>query len=234
MAETANAPETTPKPAENAPPPAAPDPYAGMSAEDRAAAVAIDESWKNASPAQRIVWAREINESLTRKQAEAAAKRDTPPAPAKEEEAGEPESELAVLKREFSELKASLRAEAETKKQQQQVEEFFAMVDDEIGRVEELKGKPKLRMMIRNAAAGKSVTTKVADVRAMVKGMADELLEETREEREAWVAAKKNVRDSGGEGRGGRGAAAEKIDIKPGDLSRGNLAKLAKAKLLGR
>ena len=76
--------------------------------------------------------------------------------------------------------------------------------------------------------------TKVTDVRALVRRLTADVLEDTRDEREAYAAAKKVTRDSGGEGRGGRGAAAEKIDIKPGDLSRGNLAKLAKAKLLGR
>lgn len=232
MADAATTPETNPKPAENAPPPA-PDPYAGLSADDRTRAEAIDKSWKEATPAQRIAWAMEINESLTRKQAEAAAKKNAPPPPAREEDAAEPESELAGLKREFAELKAQLKAEAESKQRQRQLEEFFSSVDDEIDKSEELKGKTKLRQLVRNAAAGESAMTKVTDVRALVRRLTADVLEDTRDEREAYAAAKKVTRDSGGEGRGGRGAAAEKITIKPGDLSNGTLAREAIKRYLG-
>lgn len=234
MADAETTPKAAEKPAETTPAPAAPetDPYAGLSVEERAAAEAIDRDWKAATPAQRIRWAQEINSALTRKQAEEAAKQQAPPTPKAEE--AEPESDVAALKREFNELKAELKAERESARQKREVDQFFSMVDDEIGKVEDLKNKPRLKQLVRNAAAGESVLTKVSDVRALVKRLADGVLEDMRDEREAYAAAKKNSRETGGEGRGGRGAAAEKINIAPGDLSGGKLAKAAKAALLGR
>lgn len=220
MSSEASANETptpTPTPDKAAEP--APDPYAGLPEDERAAARDLDERWSKASPRERLAFVQLAEEARIAREERAAkptAKADEKPTES-DEEADDPKT----LRKRLDAMERELRSRDETSRQKAERERFYGLVDDVIAGNDRLKGSKKLAAMVRDAATGRAVTTNPADVRVMVAGIVKDLSEELEAETEKYVKGKKTALDSAGEGRGGRVVSRSEVKRSKDDLSKG-------------
>lgn len=228
-----NKPQTEPKAddavgkAEEKPKAETPDPYADLTPDERAAAQSLDEAWAKSSHKERL----RMHELALEKARELSEKRSKPaddkPKAAVEDDGDE---DRPVTRAEFKKLERELAARDQREKDERDRKEFFTLVDEAIAANPDLKETPKLRKLVRSAAVGEAVTTRPADVKAMVRRLAEEAVEDLRSQRETYVAGKdKSRRETAGETRGGGVPPTEKPEVKPTDLEDGTLKARARA-----
>lgn len=204
MSEVATNAAVEPQPVAEAPKvEAPPDPYEGLSAEERAEAQSLDELFKSASPKEKILWNRLAQEKLAEsrkpKEAEKAA-----------ETAAPDKADLALKKLEELEKREQARdAQAQAQERERRIR---ATINEAIAADADLASNERLAKIVRKAAIGELIESNPRDLKAATAALIKELrdegsipqkkVEQQRNERGEYIREKINdARETRGETR---------------------------------
>ena len=194
-----------------------PDPYEGLSAEERAQLEhdeAIAKSW---TPAQKLAAYHYIRKGMTAEQAEKQVKADV-----KAEKVEDSDSDpVAKAQKKIDDLerKWAEKEQAETRKAE--YERFQRDMEAEIGKYKDIASDEDAVILIRAAATTKFFETK--DLRSAVKLGVDKLKSIQEKKSKDYVDQKVADRAVAGEGSGGRSAPKVEKTYGRNDLSSGKI-----------
>lgn len=211
-----------------------PDPYEGLTAEEREALKRIDEDWKRYSAKERLAFRQfaEIGYEAARKPAEKREepKDDKPKSkakPAKEAADLEDDDPLSTVRAELRANREMLEAMRNELKQRDQVAErqqFHEALEAAILASDSTRDDRDAASLVRSAALAEWASAKAAnqtpDVRAIIKAQIGKL--EERDRKRGYVQGKIDSRRVAGESGAGRTPSEKKPKFNPDDMENGN------------